>query len=159
MGKYLDQLKMLSQSADRQWVASSSFCNTTVEVEPIALFSTDPSDKTAKTAETSLTEGFVSFGSASGAQNENFSPCTCGTCRHALRDPASHPMLGWRFCGLGWVGGFADHWCCDHWQDAASVSPHNVQVDRAKALMALGWSPSNAIAKVAYGERVQGDRP
>ena len=83
---------------------------------------------------------------------------TCGTCRHALCDPESDPVLGWRFCGLGWMGGLADHWHCDHWQDAACASPHDAQVERAKTLMALGWSASNAIAK-ACGESTQGGRP
>lgn len=156
MGKYLDQLKALSQSADRQWAASSSSCTTTVEAESIASFST--ADHSDKTAETSSNTGFVSFGSSSATSGSDFLRRTCGTCRHALRDPESHPILGWRFCGLGWIGGFADHWHCDHWQDAVCASPHDVQVDRAKAWMALGWSTSNAVAK-AYGERVQGGRP
>lgn len=158
MGKYLDQLKALSQSADRQWVASSSSC-TTVEAESIASFSTaDPSDKTDKTAETSPTKGFVSFGSSSATNGSDFSRRTCGTCRHALCDPENHPASGWRFCGLGWMGGFADHWHCDRWQDAACASPHDAQVEQAKTLMALGWSPSNAIARTC-GERMQGGRP
>jgi hypothetical protein len=155
MGKYLDQLKALSQSADHPWTSSS----TTVEAEPIVSFSTaDPSDKTDKNAETTANEGFVSFGSSSATSGSDFLRRTCGTCRHALRDPESHPILGWRFCGLGWIGGFADHWHCDHWQDAACASPHDVQVNRAKALIDVGWSLSNAIAK-ACRKSVQGGRP
>ena len=135
MRKYLDQLKVLSQSADRQWATPSSFCTTIVEVEPIAPFSTaNPSDKTDKTAETTAHEGFVSFGSSSATGESDFSRRTCGTCRHALRDPASHPVSGWRLCGLGRVGGFADHWRCHDWQDIATASPHDAQVERAKAL-------------------------
>mgnify|MGYP003600638310 CR=1 FL=1 len=157
MGRYLKELKTLLQSIDRP---PSSFSSTSAEeTKAVAVFSTaDPSDKTDKTAEISPTKGFVSFGSSSATNESDFSRRTCGACRHALCDTGSHPVLGWRFCGLGWMGGLADHWHCDHWQDAACASPHDAQVERAKTLMALGWSASNAIAK-ACGESTQGGRP
>lgn len=106
------------------------------------------SEKTAETAITPGEQGSVSFDSSFRAMNENFARRTCGTCRHALLGPDSHPRFGWRWCGLGWVGGLAgDDRQCHGWHDAASMSRHDPQVDRAKTLIASGWSPWNAAAR------------
>lgn len=155
MARYLERLKNLANLSDHQPAAPSASLPSVVESKSRASFTvTDP---TAKTAATASTENFVSFVSSFETGGSGFSRRTCGTCRHALRDPNTHSVSGWRGCGLGWMGGFADQWRCDDWRDATSMSPHDAQVNRAKALIEVGYSPSNAIAK-AYGERVQGGR-
>lgn len=155
MARYLERLKNLANLSDHQPAAPSASPPSMVESKSSA--SLAATDLTAKTAETAPTENFVSFVSSFETEESDFSRRTCGTCRHALRNPNAHSLSSWRGCGLGWMGGFADQWRCDDWRDATSMSPHDAQVNRAKALIEVGYSPSNAIAK-AYGERVQGGR-
>lgn len=156
MAHYLERLKTLTQSPQDQLPTAPLSSSIPVErAESIVPFvAADSTAKTDKTAESSPIKGFVNFDSSFKTGSGHFSRRVCGTCRHALRDPESHPVSSWCFCGLGWIGGFADHWHCDHRQDAACASPHDAQVERAKTLIALGWSPSNAIAK-ARGESTQ----
>lgn len=159
MGRYLEQLRKQVKPAGSSRTALSPLEIASYPASPVALLSVDrliTTDKTAKTPKTPDNESFVSIGSASTPQPEDFSPRTCGTCRHALREPSS--ISAWRWCGLGWVGGLADQQHCDDWHDAGSTSRHDPRVDRAKALIASGWSPWNAAAK-AYGEGKSGGQP